>query len=70
MPKILKNRVFIFILQRRRLEFPVIIYENGGGAAESLGCRRRRLRNLKKFFSYRRQRRLSHSAYTSRHMRF
>jgi len=59
----------------RRLEFPVIIYENGGGAAESLGCRRR-LRNLKKIFSYRRRRlgffpknrgwrRLSRSAYTS-----
>jgi len=43
MPKILKNRVFIFVLRRLRLEFPVIIYGNGGGAAGSLGCRRRRL---------------------------
>jgi hypothetical protein len=33
MPKILKNRVFIFMLRRRRLEFPVIICGNGGGGS-------------------------------------
>jgi hypothetical protein len=58
MPKILKNRVFKLML--RRLECPVIIYGNGGGAAESLGCRRRL-----DFPPKNRRRRLSRSTYTS-----
>jgi hypothetical protein len=46
--KIFKNRVYIFISQRR-LEFSVIFNPNGGGAAGTFEHQRRRLRNLKIF---------------------
>jgi hypothetical protein len=53
--KIFKNQRCIFILQRRRLEFPVIFYPIGGGAIGTFERQRRR----------RRRRRLSRAAHTS-----